>query len=493
MKFVVYYIRDVNMDRKDSLKVKVKNYECVPPDGGWGYLVAISAIICFSTTTAFGGCFGIMYNDFITEVAMSSASVTLLTGIFCLSVALTGFFTSPLLSIMSMRWLAFAASVAFAFGTFGTVIMTTPLMFFMTAGVLQGAGLGVLYNLACTVVNDYFVERRILIMSFVQTATGVNAMVAPMFVRWSMEQYGSKGTLLLIAGLSLHNFVAVLLMQPVRWHMKKVEVPENAELKLLLEENNDVKKLDTPVIKLTDLENPTKEALAKALENPEKKKSGIRKIIDSVIDPSLVKTYLFSGAALGTAMCSNADGIYMVMSPQYLYSMNWSKENVAMAVTLYGFGDLSMRIIFTMISKWMSKLGVKNIYIVGIVIAIISRLGMLWWTSILATMVFFTLMGVAHCSIAVLIPLVISESVAPDKFTSALGITCFLTGTSSLVIGPAIGAVRDFTNSYSTAFYILTSMYALVAILWPIELIVKHRRRKNLESKKSSQLNKGFE
>uniref|UniRef100_A0A2A4K764 Major facilitator superfamily (MFS) profile domain-containing protein n=1 Tax=Heliothis virescens TaxID=7102 RepID=A0A2A4K764_HELVI len=480
-------------DRKSSLKLKAKKYEYVPPDGGWGYLVAISAIICFSTTTSFSGSFGIMFNEFINEVSMSSASVTLLSGIYSLAIAFTGFFTSALLSIMSMRWLAFTASVIFAFGTFGAVIMTTPFMFFLTAGVLQGAGLGILYNLSCTIINDYFVEKRILIMSFVQTATGVNAMVAPMVVRWSIEQYGSRGTILLVAGLSLHNFIAVLLMQPVRWHMKRLEVPEKAELKILLEENNDFKKLDTPVIKLTDFELNTKEGLEKAFEVPEKKKSGIRKVLDSIIDPSLLRTYVLSGAALGTSMCCNADGIHTIMAPQYLYAMNWSNENVAMAITLYGFGDLATRILFTMIYKWMNKIGVKNMYIIGAAIAAIARLGMLWSSSVIPIMVFFTVIGVAHCFIVVLLPLVISETVAPDKFTSAMGISCLLTGTSSLAVGPAIGAVRDYTQSYSVAFYILTLMFAIVVILWPIELIIKNRRRKTMENNlKSSQVNKGF-
>lgn len=49
-------------------------------------------------------------------------------------------------------------------------------------------------------------------------------MVAPLFVRWSLKEYGFRGTLTLIAGITLNNIFAVLLMQPVRWHMKRVEV-----------------------------------------------------------------------------------------------------------------------------------------------------------------------------------------------------------------------------------------------------------------------------
>ncbi|KAJ8735791.1 hypothetical protein PYW07_007411 [Mythimna separata] len=491
-------------DPKKSLKLmekemevtkekKMKKYKYVAPDGGWGYLVAISTIISFSTTTAFFGTFGMMYDEFINEISMSSAGVTLVTGILCISGALSGFFTSALLKLMSMRWLAFAASVMFAFGTLGTVIMTSTFMFYITVGICQGVGFGIMFNLSCTVMNDYFVEKRVLIMSFVQTATGINAMVAPIFVKWSLEQYGSKGTLLLIGGLSLHNFVAVLLMQPVQWHMRKVEVPESTELKLLLEVNNDVKKLDTPVITLTDAEgSPTKEELAKAFESEEK--SCFRKVVEIFIDTSLIKPFLLSCVALGPAMCNTADGLYIVMVPKYFYSMGWSQDNVAMAITLYGFGDLSMRVIFTIVSKWIYKLGIRNIYIVGIVLAVLSRIGMLWSSTVLTTMVYFTLMGAAHCSIAVLVPLVVAETVAPKKFTAAMGICLLLSGTFSFGIGPIIGAIRDFTNSYSSAFYSLISLYALFAVLWPIEIIVKNRKLRRIAVKncESSHLNKQF-
>ncbi|KAJ8735789.1 hypothetical protein PYW07_007409 [Mythimna separata] len=433
------------MEKEMEMKkeMKKKKYKYVAPDGGWGYLVAISAIISFSTTTSFLGTFGMMYDEFINEISMSSAGVTLLNGISCLAGALSGFSTSALLKLMSMRWLAFVASIIFAIGTLGTVIMTSTLMFYFTVGICQGVGLGIMFNLSCSIMNDYFDEKRVLVMNFVQTATGVIAMVAPIFVKWSIEQYGSKGTLLLIGGLTLHNFVAVLLMQPVQWHMRKVEVLESTELKLLLEENNNVEKLDTPVITMTDLQKtPTKEELAKAFESPQnyEKKSDFRKFLESFIDTSLIHTFLLSCVGLGPAMCIAADSLYVVMVPTYLYGIGWSQDNVAMAITLYGFGDLSMRVVFTIVSKWIYKLGIQNIYIVGIAVAVISRVGVLWSSSVTASMVFFTLMGVSHCSIAVLIPLVISDAVVPEKFTSAMGIWSLLMGTFSIGVGPIIEA-----------------------------------------------------
>lgn len=46
-----------------------------------------------------------------------------------------------------------------------------------------------------------------------------------------------------------------------------------------------------------------------------------------------------------------------------------------MAIALYGFGDLAMRVMLTLISNWLLRLGIQESYIAGIAIAVISRLG----------------------------------------------------------------------------------------------------------------------
>lgn len=48
----------------------------------------------------------------------------------------------------------------------------------------------------------------------------------PTIVSWSLNTYGYRGTLLFIAGISLQNLIASALMQPVEWHMKRIETEE---------------------------------------------------------------------------------------------------------------------------------------------------------------------------------------------------------------------------------------------------------------------------
>jgi hypothetical protein len=71
-------------------------------------------------------------------------------------------------------------------------------------------------------------------MGFGMTAMGLGPVFMPLVISKLMDIYGVTGTALILGALSLHSLAAALLLQPVKWHMLRREVPldavENAEL-----------------------------------------------------------------------------------------------------------------------------------------------------------------------------------------------------------------------------------------------------------------------
>jgi len=65
-------------------------------------------------------------------------------------------------------------------------------------------------------------------MGFGMTAMGLGPVFMPLVISKLMDIYGVTGTALILGGLSLHSLVGALLLQPVKWHMKKQEVPLEA-------------------------------------------------------------------------------------------------------------------------------------------------------------------------------------------------------------------------------------------------------------------------
>jgi MFS family permease len=67
-------------------------------------------------------------------------------------------------------------------------------------------------------INSYFVTRRGLAMGFCQAGIGLGFIVVPYLVEAMLHTYGFRGTMLLLAGISLNSFVGALLYQPMEWH-----------------------------------------------------------------------------------------------------------------------------------------------------------------------------------------------------------------------------------------------------------------------------------
>ncbi len=92
------------------------------------------------------------------------------------------------------------------------------LHYFLTTG----AGFGLMIAASYSTFNAYFVKKRIMMMSFAQSIFGLGTMAYPIFVQYFMEQFGYRGFMAIRASVHGHVIFAMLVMQPVQWHMKKI-------------------------------------------------------------------------------------------------------------------------------------------------------------------------------------------------------------------------------------------------------------------------------
>ncbi|XP_063395615.1 monocarboxylate transporter 13-like [Cydia fagiglandana] len=219
-------------------EVRRKRYKKVPPDGGYGYWILVAASLGLTSSTMFYVCFGMIYNDFFIKLGMGTTGISVLTGIRAVGMALSGFLTGPLLKMMSRRKLALLGATFYNSGMFGTVFVNTQALFIFCQGLLQVIGIGLLYTVSCTCINDYFVDKRLLSTGIVQSVAAAAGMVAPMIVSWTMAEYGYQCTLIVISAVGMQGYVAATLLQPVAWHMKTVQITDS-EYNTLLEKDKD--------------------------------------------------------------------------------------------------------------------------------------------------------------------------------------------------------------------------------------------------------------
>lgn len=89
------------------------------------------------------------------------------------------------------------------------------------------------YSLA---LNSYFKKRRGIATGFAMTGTGLGPIIMPLWISFLLQEFGTTGCVLIIGGTALNTVVSGLLLQPLKWHMKK-EIPDQ-ELQLLDENKN---------------------------------------------------------------------------------------------------------------------------------------------------------------------------------------------------------------------------------------------------------------
>lgn len=63
--------------------------------------------------------------------------------------------------------------------------------------------------------------------------------VFPPMVTYLLMTYGVNGTVLILGGISIHTVMAALMLQPIKWHMKRSIVPSEEEVLMQADDSDD--------------------------------------------------------------------------------------------------------------------------------------------------------------------------------------------------------------------------------------------------------------
>lgn len=200
---------------------RIDSQEFEAPDGGWGWIVAVGVAALFVVTLTPDSCFGLIFGDFLVEIGAGTAYITTGVSVCIGSAAALGLVMNYALNTFTCRQVGVTGSVVYFCGSFFTAFATNVYEIIFTYGVLQGIGLGLMVPAAFTSFNHYFVRRRTFAMAVTQMIIGVAAMVVPLVIQKLLEEYGFRGTQAIIAAFSLHAMLGMVVLQPVKYHVKK--------------------------------------------------------------------------------------------------------------------------------------------------------------------------------------------------------------------------------------------------------------------------------
>ncbi|NXP26553.1 MOT2 protein, partial [Scytalopus superciliaris] len=405
--------------------------ESNPPDGGYGWVVVVSAFMVMGLTVAVLKTFGLFFVEIQQHFDGLASTTSWITSVTIATFHLG----APVASSLCVRYthrtvvmtgglLAFSG-MALGFFGFSMVWM------YATTGFLQGLGISFSWTPAISIVSHYFSKKRALANAIASAGECAFAFIFGPFFQWLISQYGWKGALLIIGGIQLNICVGGALMRPL------------ASSCLLEDSHSETGPAPGNSVSRTDKED---------------------------VPPITHKTFNWVLLRRPEFVLYSIFGILAAMSffvpPLFLvplsYSLGIDESWTASLLSLLAMVDFAGRLL----CGWYANLHVtKTIHLLAMTITLISTSLMLLTlaNNYVSLAIFTGFYGFFFGTTVAIHITVLADIVGMTDFDSALGLFMLIRSTGGFVGPPLAGLIVDMAGDYRAGFYMAGSSLILSA------------------------------
>ncbi|KFB52070.1 AGAP001782-PA-like protein [Anopheles sinensis] len=195
--------------------------EARPPDGGWGWVVCFASFMVNLIADGVTFSFGVMYMELLSYFGEGKGKTAWVGSLFMAMPLLCG----PVASFLTDRYGcrkvtiigSILASIGFALSAYANSIE----MLYLTFGILSGFGLSLCYVAAVVIVAYYFDKKRSFATGLSVCGSGIGTMVFASLTQVLLDNFGWRGTTLILAGVFLNMCLCGLLMRDLEWTTHK--------------------------------------------------------------------------------------------------------------------------------------------------------------------------------------------------------------------------------------------------------------------------------
>ncbi|XP_027866669.1 monocarboxylate transporter 1-like [Xiphophorus couchianus] len=186
-----------------------------PPEGGWGWAVVTGAFICIGFSYAFPKSITVFFKEIEVIFDATPSQVSWISSIMLAVMYGGGPISSILVNKFGSRPVIILGGCLAGSGLVGASFCNTVEQLYFFIGVVGGLGLAFNLNPALTMIGKYFYIRRPI-------ANGIAMAGSPVFLStlaplntWLYDEFGWRGSFLILGGLLLNCCVAGSLMRPI--------------------------------------------------------------------------------------------------------------------------------------------------------------------------------------------------------------------------------------------------------------------------------------
>ncbi|XP_063534320.1 monocarboxylate transporter 4-like [Cydia strobilella] len=212
-----------NITENPQDKLKMKDVESGSakkakiPDGGWGWVVVASSFIISMIADGISFSFGLLYIEFLEEFGASKSTTAWIGSLFIAVPLLSGPVMSALVDRYGCRSMTILGGIISTLGFVLASVSTTIETMMLTFGVIAGLGLGLVYVTAVVSIAYWFEKKRNLAVGLGACGTGVGTFLYAPMTQYFIEEFGWRGTILLLSGTLLNLCVCGCVMRDPEW------------------------------------------------------------------------------------------------------------------------------------------------------------------------------------------------------------------------------------------------------------------------------------
>ncbi len=182
-----------------------------PPDGGWGWVVVFASFMINLISDGVSLSFGVIFMELVDYFGESKSKTAWVGSLFLSIPLITGPIASALTDNFGCRRIAICGSLMSASG-FILGHFATKLEHLFIAFSISGFGLALCYVTSIVSVAYYFEKRRSLATGLAVCGTGFGTFLFAPLTIFLLNEYGWRGTLLILGAIFLNivNFGALM-------------------------------------------------------------------------------------------------------------------------------------------------------------------------------------------------------------------------------------------------------------------------------------------
>ncbi|XP_051544433.1 monocarboxylate transporter 2-like [Myxocyprinus asiaticus] len=186
-----------------------------PPDGGWGWAVVGGAFISIGFSYAFPKATTVFFKDIQRIFNASYSQVAWISSIMLAVMYAGGPISSILVNTYGCRPIMILGGFLCAIGMISASFCNNVVQLYICIGVIGGFGLAFNLQPALTMIGRYFYKKRPIANGFAMAGSPVFLSTLAPLNQYLINDFGWRGSFLILGGLLLNCCVAGALMRPL--------------------------------------------------------------------------------------------------------------------------------------------------------------------------------------------------------------------------------------------------------------------------------------